>query len=107
MDLYETLEWSERRTCSSKQDLVILTDDLDHDLPTYRLTAGQSVAERKGQQQEETGSSVKMVETTYHSLPAGAAEDGEIDGHHDTDNGEHSTLLFKGGSWQRTNEYHL
>lgn len=69
----------------------------------YRLTARQSGAARTRQQQDEADTSVRMVETTYQSLPGGAAETGEHDGHHEADNGEHSTLLFKGGSWQGVN----
>lgn len=41
-----------------------------------------------------------MVEATYHSLPGGAAANGDPDDHHGAENGEHSTLLFKGGSLQ-------
>lgn len=41
-----------------------------------------------------------MTEATYQSLPATVNGTADGDGHHEAGNGEHSTLLFKGGSWQ-------
>ncbi|KAK9895494.1 hypothetical protein P389DRAFT_205609 [Cystobasidium minutum MCA 4210] len=37
-----------------------------------------------------------MTVATYQSLPGGADGSDEVDGHHESGNGEHSTLLFKG-----------
>ena len=39
-----------------------------------------------------------MTEATYQSLPGGINGHEDPEGHHESGNGEHSTLLFKGGS---------
>jgi hypothetical protein len=41
-----------------------------------------------------------MAEATYQSLPVSGTADGEDADHYEAGNGEHSSLLFKGGSWQ-------